>query len=132
MHAQIHDLLDRMTSAWNAGDATAYADQFTADADYVTFFGLHMTGRTAIEEAHRHLFGGPLKGSRLTGPSTGAAEPGIRFVRPDVAIVVSTGGASLGDTQDPGRDSIMTLTAVRDDGTWRFAAFHNTRQAHDG
>jgi hypothetical protein len=27
----------------------------------------------------------------------------------------------------PERDSIQTLVAVRRDGVWRFAAFHNTR-----
>ncbi|MDH2429250.1 SgcJ/EcaC family oxidoreductase [Sphaerisporangium sp. TRM90804] len=125
---EIDDLLGRMTEAWNAGDATAYAGQFTEDADYVTFFGMHLTGRRAIEESHRALFEGPLRGSRLTGGTGGEQAPAIRFLRPDVAVVVMNGGSSVGGEQSPERDSIITLTAVREPDAWRFASFQNTRK----
>ncbi|MGH3319354.1 MAG: SgcJ/EcaC family oxidoreductase [Streptosporangiaceae bacterium] len=122
----IHDLLRRLTDAWNAGDAKAYADLFTDDADYITFFGLNMPGRQAIEEGHRALFEGPLAGSRLTGID----RPKIRFLRPDVAVVVAGGGSSVsGDQPEAGRESTVTFVAVRDEGTWRFAAFQNTRRS---
>lgn len=126
----ILDLLGRVADAWNAGDAAAYADLFTEDADYVTFFGQNMPGRAAIEEAHRRLFEGPLRGSRLTGLDRPEGHR-IRFVRLDVAIVVTGGGSSLdgGDTSDPDRQSTLMFVAVRDDGRWRFAAFQNTRRS---
>ncbi|MET9065639.1 SgcJ/EcaC family oxidoreductase [Streptosporangium sandarakinum] len=123
---EIGAALGRMTNAWNDGDAAAYAGQFTEDADYVTFFGLHMTGRQAIEDSHRALFEGPLKGSRLTGVTS----PSIRFLRPDVAVVVAGGGSSLDGVPDPGRDSVITLTAVREPDAWRFASFQNTRRTN--
>ncbi|MFI6509869.1 SgcJ/EcaC family oxidoreductase [Streptosporangium sp. NPDC050855] len=126
--AEIRDLLDRLTAAWNAGDADAYGDLFTEDADYITFFGLRLTGRQAVTEAHRALFEGPLKGSRLTGLSSGEGGADVKRVRPDVAVVISTGALAGADAPpDPARDSIVTLVAVRDDA-WRFTSFQNTRR----
>jgi uncharacterized protein (TIGR02246 family) len=123
-------LMDRLTTAWNDGDAAAFADQFTEDADYITFFGAHLRGSAAIEECHRPLFAGPLKGSRLTGSTQGDARPGLRFLGPDVALLVVTGGTTTAGSADPdpSRDSIMTLTAVRAADQWRFASFQNTRR----
>jgi uncharacterized protein (TIGR02246 family) len=123
-------LMERLTRAWNDGDAAAFADQFTEDADYITFFGVHLRGRGVIEESHRPLFAGPLKGSRLTGGTQGEVHPGVRFLSPDVALLVVTGGTTTAgsDGPDPSRDSIMTLTAVRTADRWRFASFQNTRQ----
>ncbi|MEU4829889.1 SgcJ/EcaC family oxidoreductase [Streptosporangium sp. NPDC023615] len=126
--AEIRDLLGRLTEAWNAGDADAYGELFTEDADYVTFFGLRLTGRPAVVEAHRALFEGPLKGSRLTGDPAGRDGADIRRVRPDVAVVIFTGSVTGADAPpDPARDSIVTLVAVHDDA-WRFTAFQNTRR----
>lgn len=62
--SSVDELLDALVTAWNAGDATAYADLFVEDADYITFLGQNMAGRTAIETGHRALFEGPLNGSR--------------------------------------------------------------------
>src|SRR6184192_531187 len=72
--ADVRAVLDRLAQAWNDGDATAYGRLFTEDADYVTFFGLNFPGREAIEESHRALFEGPLKGSKLTGRLGAAAK----------------------------------------------------------
>ncbi|WP_020573862.1 SgcJ/EcaC family oxidoreductase [Actinopolymorpha alba] len=126
----IHALLQRLVAAWNAGDARAFAELFTQDADYITFFGAHLHGRTAIEEIHRPLFEGPLRGSRLSGGTQSQSNSSVRLLRPDVAVVVTTGGTTLAgaDAPDPERDSIMTLTAVREAGGWRFASFQNTRR----
>ncbi|XVQ84356.1 hypothetical protein ACQP2K_36915 [Microbispora siamensis] len=45
-----------------------------------------------------------------------------------MALVVTTGGSALPDgAADPGRDSIMTFTAVRQGDGWCFASFQNTR-----
>ncbi len=118
-------VLGGLADAWNDGDAAAYARLFTEDADYVTFFGMNMPGRAIIESTHRSLFEGLLKGSKLVAP---AAEPKIRFVRPDVAIVVSGGGSSLaGGKPAPGRESTLTYVLVEESDGWRVASFQNTR-----
>ncbi|WP_181777080.1 SgcJ/EcaC family oxidoreductase [Amycolatopsis pittospori] len=119
-------VLGKLVDAWNEGDATAYARLFTEDADYVTFFGMNMPGRQVIESAHRALFEGPLKGSKLVADGD---EPKVRFVRPDVAIVVSGGGSSLagGGKPEPGRESTLTYVLVEEAEGWRVASFQNTR-----
>lgn len=123
----VRAVLDRLTRAWNDGDATAYGRLFTEDADYITFFGLNMPGRQAIENEHRMLFEGPLKGSKLTGRLGATAK--VRFVRPDVAVVVVGGGSSLSgaDTADAGRESTVGFVLVQEDGEWLITAFQNTR-----
>jgi uncharacterized protein (TIGR02246 family) len=118
-------VLSKLAEAWNDGDATAYAQWFTDDADYVTFFGMNMPGRASIESAHRALFEGPLKGSKLVD---GGGEPKVRFIRPDVAIVVAGGGSSLaGGAPEPGRESTLTYVLVNESDGWRVASFQNTR-----
>jgi uncharacterized protein (TIGR02246 family) len=123
--ADVRAVLDRLTQAWNDGDATAYGRLFTEDADYVTFFGVNLPGRAQIESAHRALFEGPLKGSKLTG----GGEVKVRFVRPDVAVAVAGGGSSLtgADTADDGRASTVTFVLAREDAGWLITAFQNTR-----
>ncbi|KZB85444.1 SgcJ/EcaC family oxidoreductase [Amycolatopsis regifaucium] len=118
-------VLSELAQAWNDGDAAAYARLFTEDADYVTFFGVNMPGRALIESAHRSLFEGPLKGSKLVD---GGGEPKVRFIRPDVAIVVAGGGSSQADDKpEPGRESTLTYVLVKESDGWRVASFQNTR-----
>ncbi|MEV7094169.1 SgcJ/EcaC family oxidoreductase [Amycolatopsis sp. NPDC051045] len=127
VEADVRGVLGRLADAWNSGDAAAYARLFTEDADYVTYFGLNFPGRDAIESAHRALFEGPLKGSKLTGQLGASAK--VRFVRPDVAVVVVGGGSSLtgADTTDEGRESTVSFVLVREGGEWLITAFQNTR-----
>ncbi|NUR91769.1 MAG: SgcJ/EcaC family oxidoreductase [Nonomuraea sp.] len=121
MSKEIIHLLNRMTETWNAGDSAGYAGLFTEDADYITFFGLHMKGRKAIEEAHRGLFKLDIK------LEEGGPEPQIRRLTDDVALVIAGGVSSVDGVLDPSRTSAITLTALRTSEGWRFASFHNTR-----
>ncbi|PSK99662.1 uncharacterized protein (TIGR02246 family) [Murinocardiopsis flavida] len=125
------DLVDRLYAAWNAGDADSYGALFTEDATYIVFNGMQQNGRTEITEAHRWLFDGPLKGTRIGRGSTPAEEPAIRVLTPDVAHIVHAGGMAMaaGDEPDPGHDSRVSLVAVRTESGWRLAAFQNTRRA---
>ncbi|MEJ3655245.1 SgcJ/EcaC family oxidoreductase [Actinomycetes bacterium KLBMP 9759] len=133
--ARIAQTLGRIGAAWNAGDAAAYAAEFTKDATYVTFSGDVLTSRTAVEDVHRRLFEGPLRASRMVGTDqtaevTGVAQK-IRFLRPGVAHVLSGGGVELaGSAGLPAdRASVVTFVLVQDEGEWRVAAFHNTRRS---
>lgn len=131
MTAPIHDVLTRLANAWNAGDAIAFGAEFTADATYVTFDGHVLAGRDAIVDVHRWLFDGPLKGSRLGAPSTGDDGPAVRFLRPDVAHVLTVGAVRPADAEvvASDRDSVPSYVLVDEGDAWRVTAFHNTRRA---
>lgn len=121
---EIRHLFDALLGDWARGDGEAYGSRFTEDADYVAFDGTHTRGRADISSSHQELFDRWLKGSRLTGRILS-----VKFQAPDVALLHATGGTVMrGRTvPSPERDSIQTLVAVRRDGVWRFAAFHNSR-----
>jgi uncharacterized protein (TIGR02246 family) len=119
----VQGLLDELAAAWAAGDAQAYARLFTRDASYITWFGANLAGPAAIEAGHGPLFAGPMRESHLAWRGA----PDVRFIRPDVAIIVAEGAVATPRGAEP--MSTITLVAVCDDGLWRFASFQNTRQA---
>ncbi len=112
-----------MTAAWDRNDADAFGATFTENASYTTFLGTHYTGRRDLTEAHRALFSGFLKGTKLVDSFLGA-----RFYGDNVAIVTSRGDRY--DDDRPARLSkTQTYTLVREsDGQWRIASFHNTKR----
>jgi uncharacterized protein (TIGR02246 family) len=114
----IDDLLHTLRDAWDRGDAAAYASLFADDASFVAWNGQHGHGRQAIEDAHRPLLAGPLAGSRLT-----LTPNSLRFVHPDVAILVASGAVT-----PPDHEAVQTFVLVKADGRWRITAFHNTRR----
>lgn len=120
----IRDLFRRLLDDWGRGDGEAYGSRFTENADYVAFDGSRTTGRTAIAATHQQLFDKYLKGSRLTGEIED-----LKFLGPDTALVHATGNTVMRRKTEPSpeRASIQTLVAVRIEGEWRFAAFHNSR-----
>lgn len=121
----LRERVHQMFECWNRGDGHAYAAFYTEDSDYVAFDGRQLKGRQANAELHQALFDGFfLRGSRIEGDVDS-----VRFVSPDVAIVHSSGAVVLRwqSKPAPGRRSIQTLVAVKHDGDWKFAAFHNTR-----
>jgi len=122
-----------LQDAWNRGDAAGYASLFTDDADFVAWTGSYGRGRRAIEDAHRRLFEGPLSGSRMVLVDDGAeSEPpgSLRFVRPDVAIMVISGVVTLAhqSATGPDHESVQTFVLTENGNRWLVAAFHNTRR----
>jgi uncharacterized protein (TIGR02246 family) len=121
----IRHLFQNLIISWNKGDAQAYAAQFTEDSDYIAFDGSHFKGRKANADNHQKLFDSFLKGSTLEGQGI----TDLRFLSPEVALLHMIGTVKLKWQKKPapGRLSIQTLVAVKQDGEWKFAAFHNSR-----
>ena len=120
----IHQLFRDLSLAWNNGDGMLYASYFTEDADYVTFDGIHLHGRTENSHFHNKLFSGILKGSRLVGEIKQ-----IRFISEKIAIIHQTGVVQLRFQRKApvGRSSINTNVLVREGDEWKISAFHNCR-----
>lgn len=117
-------LFQDLLRAWTRGDASAYGQCFTDNADYVSFDGAHARGRAAIVRAHDWLFRGVLAGSALVGQVED-----VRLLTPEVALVHATGSVLMPWRQrlPRGRLSRQTLVAVNIDGQWLWASLHNTR-----
>lgn len=123
----IRQVFDRMAAAWNAGDATAFAQCLTGDCDYVTFAGQHINGRQANEQTHRQLFDLWVMKESVLHP--GPAPTTITFLSDTIALVHSTGVIQLRFQKKPPRNrlSIQTNVMLRIDGEWKVRAFHNCR-----
>ncbi len=124
----LHGMVYQLETAWNAADAATFAALFVEDADFIHILGGYYSGRTAIEGGHRMIFGTIYKGSTVR-----YSVDGIKFLRPDVAIVFlrqflqfREGGAASELEARP------TIVAEKVDGDWRIVALQNTRITEAG
>jgi uncharacterized protein (TIGR02246 family) len=117
-------LYRQMMDAWNRGSGADFASVMTPDVEFIGFDGTWFHGKDDVQAAHQSLFDTHLKGTRLIGDVVR-----VRLLAPDVALIHTRGNTIMrGKTRpDPARDSLQTLVAVRQDGSWRLTAFQNTR-----
>ena len=117
--AAVLAVLNRLRTAWNAGDAQAWSNEFAPDADFTVWTGLRVRGRKAIFEGHDMIFKGPYKGTTLK-----FTVDGVRWIRPDVAVVLTKGGAPGGKEGD---EMKQTLVISKHGKVWLIDAFQNTK-----
>jgi uncharacterized protein (TIGR02246 family) len=116
---EIHGLLDRMSDAWDAGDAARFAACFCDDASFVIWRGDALLGRRAIERAHAGLF-------RNNPGRLHVRVTDHRRLSAVVAVLLTVAGTGSGEVV---LDKVQTLTLARNDGEWLVAAFQNTQIA---
>ena len=119
--SEIEGTLAAVQHAWDAGDAGSFARLFTDDATYVVYFGASYVGRAAIERAHVPLFERFGRGSRMR-----LEIRALRFLTPDIAVVLTEGGVGKGARLPS--DKVQTFTLVRTAVGWKCAAFQNTKK----
>jgi len=113
------------TEAFNKHDARAFARFYAADAELVTVRGERMKGADEIEKGLAAIFA-----TRATAANLKTLDVSIRLIKPDVAVAHVTNEMSGvtnadGERMPPHRElSIRVL--VKQSGTWRITAFHNT------
>lgn len=117
----IEDCLERIRAAWDAGDAKAFATEFTKDATYVIYSGTPLSGRIEIEQAHVETL--------ARGTSMKIKVLSATFLANDVAVAVTTGGVGKGAVIP--FEKMQTLTLVRRENQWKCAAFQNTEMSLD-
>jgi uncharacterized protein (TIGR02246 family) len=118
----IEACLGRIKSAWDLGDARAYAAEFTEDATYVIFLGEALSGRAEIESTHVDVFAKWQKGMRMAVRSLT-----VRPLADDVMSVLTVGG--LGQKEPIRYDKFQTFTFVRRNDRWMCSAFQNTKMS---
>jgi uncharacterized protein (TIGR02246 family) len=119
MHDTVQDFLERFRQAWDAGDARAFAAQFTEDATYVIFLGEALMAREEIERNHVDVFERWQRDTKMVVKAIS-----IRPLGPDACSVLTIGG--IGETTPIAYDKLQTFTLIRQDGRWLCAAFQNT------
>lgn len=118
---QIRALYKRMLEAW--GDAKAYAECFTSDADYIIANGMLEKGWKEIVEGHEIIFSAWARNSHLVGTIQS-----IRFLTHEVAFVIAYGNVEYDDNRssDSNKRTVYSLVAQKLQGTWLFTAYQNT------
>jgi uncharacterized protein (TIGR02246 family) len=119
--AGIRELYQRMVDAW--GDAVAYAECFTPDAEYIIANGMVERGWQEIVDGHEIIFSAWARNSRLEGRIDR-----IRFITADVAILTAYGHIVYLDNRssDDNKRTVYGMVAQRVDGAWIFVQYQNT------
>ncbi|HYN84661.1 MAG TPA: SgcJ/EcaC family oxidoreductase [Pyrinomonadaceae bacterium] len=116
----LRQIVKQVEDAWNAHDGKAFAAPFAADADYVVVNGMYIKGREEIERGHTQIF------TTFYKESTNAATvKGVRFLRPDVAVVHVEWNMMTRPGAERAR-AMNTMVFTKDGGKWSISAFHNT------
>jgi uncharacterized protein (TIGR02246 family) len=127
----IASLINAWDEAWNAGDATAYARNYTVNGELVNPLGGILDGREAIRAQHEFLFNGPFAGSTSTSEVRRTVYLGedVRMVDLDVTLTGFAGVPPGLPEVEPGvvRTRIK-LIVVRRDAGWKILAEQVTAQ----
>jgi uncharacterized protein (TIGR02246 family) len=122
--AAFERILKQQEAAWAAEDGAAFAATFTEDADLVTFNGDYLVTRQGIAAGMQHAFDNYIPPSRIV-----RLDEHVRFVEPDLAIVVRT-SCIIDAGQEAcrsGSHSRNTNVLRMRDGYWLQTSFQNTR-----
>jgi len=115
-------LMTRLEEAWNAADGAAFAEPFSADADFVAIRGDLHTGSTAIAEGHQQIFDTIYAGSTVAYRVLQAREIAGGVI---LAHVRGTIAAPSGPLAGEHATTATGVLALHGDD-YEIAAFHNT------
>jgi uncharacterized protein (TIGR02246 family) len=122
--AAIRELSARMAEAYNNGDVSGVAANFTPDGHLISGDGTHLHTPASIEHYLAELRAKLPKGTRFV--ITGVTD--VRFPTPDMAVITSEDGWLFpGETMSAEKNKgIQSLVAVRHEGTWRVVLLQRT------
>jgi len=117
----VRAILDGVYAAWAANDADAFVASYSPQAT-AALPGTLLRDRAAIHATMKALFAGALKGSRAIHEVQS-----VRFLGPDLALIINQGAAVLAGQTKPANDvwSLETWVLSRSSGGWQVEAFHN-------
>ncbi|HTI23733.1 MAG TPA: SgcJ/EcaC family oxidoreductase [Kutzneria sp.] len=123
--AEPRQVPERTTAAWLAGDAEAFAAEFTDDA-LVVIAGHYLRGHAQVLGYVTKAFAGPMKG---TGVISNPIH--LSYLDQDTVLLITDGGVlAPGETAPaPERSLYGTWILSRRDGRWGISAYHSSRPA---
>jgi uncharacterized protein (TIGR02246 family) len=124
IEAVASDMAERLQSAWNHGDAQAFAGLFADGADFIHILGGHGRGRTAVAAAHEALFSGIYRGSKVRFDLVG-----VRPLGEDAFIALLSQHLEYGAGGDVSSMACRPSLIVQRQAEWRIVLLQNTRTA---
>jgi uncharacterized protein (TIGR02246 family) len=120
--AAIADVIQKLETAWNAGDGPAFAAPMAPDADFVTVRAEHFRGREAIAKGHTGIFR-----TIYAGSTNRYLIETARLLAPDIALVHVQATLDVPAGPLAGRHSaLFSVVLTRGPSGWLIASFHNT------
>jgi uncharacterized protein (TIGR02246 family) len=118
----VRDTIRALYTAWAANDADTLAALYVEDATVVQP-GTYRQNRDDVRAGMAAAFAGPLRGSTVIDEVHS-----VRLLGDAAAVVISEGGVvRAGEAELPGDRAVRaTWVLVKQDGTWRIAAYHNS------
>ena len=106
------------TEGWNTKDATAFAQPFAVEAQFVTVYGELLQSKAAIAEGHQFILNTIFKNSTVEYSVLDAVliSPGTIL-----AHIIGNGVVAGGQGQ-----AIMTLVIIKNSTGWQVRALQNT------
>jgi uncharacterized protein (TIGR02246 family) len=116
-------VFDRLETAWNAADGTAFGRAYTPDAPFVNIRGELIVGSDAIGAGHDGIFHSVYAGSVNQMEVVRAEE-----LTEGVVLAISCNTLECPTGPLAGRHQAMSTNVVvrAGDGSWQVAASHNT------
>jgi uncharacterized protein (TIGR02246 family) len=127
VRSAVQRLYEELLTAWNDRDARRYAALFTEDGCLVGFDGSQVDG----SEVEGHLT--PIFADHPTASYVWRVQE-VRSLGADAALLRARVGMVPPGQADvnPAVNAVQSLVAVRRDGVWRVALFHNTPAQYHG
>ncbi len=128
--ALIEEVIANWDRGWQTKDAKLAAQDYSDDADWTNAFGMKRKGRAEVEKMMAEVFSLPFV---MAGQSK-TAEQSVRFIKPDVALVVTRveragqrtpAGAEMGI-----RQTSHLRVLVKSEGRWKIVS-HLISDARD-
>ena len=117
----IRGLVDLFAEGWNLKDGKLCARPFAVDADFVNIMGLKAHGQEMIAQGHNEILSTVFRNTSLT-----AGVDGIRFIRPDVAVVdVTFTLKALGGGPFNLQKSMVGMVVTKEADSWSIISFRN-------
>lgn len=118
---EIQRVFTKLSDAWEQADAVAWGNCFTENADFTTWFGLHLKGRKAIAEGHQWVFNAVYPGTRYEFEIRD-----LRLLKPDVAVVhLNASIIDPGGTLPEAPHTFPVAVLQKREAVWQIVMFHN-------
>ena len=122
--AAVAKLRKAFADAMTKHDGHELANIMASDVDFVTVGAMWLHGRADFETYHVRLLTGRFLGLTMT-----PLEIGVRFLRPDIAVVHWTwkamGDKNIDGTKRQPRYGMMTMVVEKRNGAWVVVAAQN-------